>query len=176
MSRYDDAVPPPELKQQVTGSLKARGLLGGAGTGRRQPWLRAAAAVMLLAGGAAVGRLSVRSGAAALPDTRPQYMLLLYEDSSFAGRGDPQLVAEYGAWADSLARTGALVSGEKLADEGGAVLHAAGIEAGTIPASAELAGYFIVSAASEEDALGIARACPHLRHGGFVALRRIEPT
>jgi hypothetical protein len=37
-------------------------------------------------------------------------------------------------------------------------------------------GFFIIRAATEAEALGVARTCPHLRHGGAVAVRPIVPT
>jgi hypothetical protein len=39
-----------------------------------------------------------------------------------------------------------------------------------------LAGYFIIGAASLEEARSIARDCPHLKYGGSVEIRRIEAT
>lgn len=40
----------------------------------------------------------------------------------------------------------------------------------------EPAGLFIIAARTDDEALAIARSCPHLRHGGTVSLRPIEPT
>jgi hypothetical protein len=34
-------------------------------------------------------------------------------------------------------------------------------------------GFFIISAGSFEDALAVARGCPHLRHGGAILVRPI---
>jgi hypothetical protein len=39
----------------------------------------------------------------------------------------------------------------------------------------ELGGFFLIQADSAE-AYRIARECPHLRHGGTVQVRRIQPT
>ena len=36
--------------------------------------------------------------------------------------------------------------------------------------------FFIIQAADSAEAYRIARDCPHLRHGGTIQLRRIEPT
>jgi len=38
-----------------------------------------------------------------------------------------------------------------------------------------LGGYFLVTAASLEQALEIARDCPHLRYGGRVVVRPVDP-
>jgi hypothetical protein len=37
-------------------------------------------------------------------------------------------------------------------------------------------GFFLVRAATAEEAEAIARGCPHLRHGGTISLREIDPT
>jgi hypothetical protein len=39
-----------------------------------------------------------------------------------------------------------------------------------------LAGYFIVTARDAGEAIEIARSCPHLKHGGAIAVRPIDPT
>jgi hypothetical protein len=67
------------------------------------------------------------------------------------------------------------VAGEKLGDSARELTAAATVErAATDPES--LAGFFIVSAASAAEADSIARSCPHVRHGGKVDVRPIEPT
>ena len=40
----------------------------------------------------------------------------------------------------------------------------------------ELGGFFLVQVADSAEAFRIARECPHLKHGGTVQVRRIEPT
>jgi hypothetical protein len=37
----------------------------------------------------------------------------------------------------------------------------------------QLAGYFLISAGDDATAARVARACPHLKHGGGVVLKRI---
>jgi hypothetical protein len=39
-----------------------------------------------------------------------------------------------------------------------------------------LAGYFIIRAADQRSALEIGRSCPHVRYGGRIVVREIEPT
>ena len=85
------------------------------------------------------------------------------------------LVAEYAAWAGQLAAQGSLVAGEKLADEPLTVLGSTGTVDVPRFTADELGGFFIIQADSAE-AYRIARDCPHLKHGGTVQLRRIEPT
>jgi hypothetical protein len=37
----------------------------------------------------------------------------------------------------------------------------------------QLAGYFLINARDDATAARVARACPHLKHGGGVVLKRI---
>jgi len=39
-----------------------------------------------------------------------------------------------------------------------------------------ISGYFVIDAASWEDAVAVARTCPHLRYGGRIILRPVAPT
>jgi hypothetical protein len=86
------------------------------------------------------------------------------------------VVAEYKAWAGRLAASGALVAGEKLADEPITRLAANGASEMPRGTADELGGFFIIQVADSAEAFRIARDCPHLRHGGTVQVRRIEPT
>jgi hypothetical protein len=174
-----EATPPGSLKARVSATLRERGLIAPSGRARLGRAVGvAAAACAILAAGVLIGRETARR-AAPVPDPRPQYVLLLYEDSSFAAGEAAERVAEYSAWADSLARQGLLVSAGKLADTGSVVLAHSGSElkvnAGDVASNAgKMAGFFIVRAGDETEATGIAGTIPHLRHGGRVALRPIE--
>lgn len=169
-----DVAPPAELKEQVKRSLTDKGLL--AGPVRRRPVLRqlawaAVAALFFTTGMLVGGRRS-----AAQPDTRAQYLLLLYEDSTFAEGDEAALVAEYGAWAGSLAERGHLVLGEKLAN-GLELLGGSG--AGlteTEGRAGRVTGMFIIRASNDDEARALALTCPHLRYGGRIALRPIDRT
>jgi hypothetical protein len=173
--------PPSALKHHVTESLRARDLL--ARDAWQTPNLRravayAAAAIVLFTGGVMVGK---RAGKPA-PDLRPRFALLLYEDARFRPSLHPgahaALEAEYAAWADSLRGQGKLVMGEELDQGETAVLVGAGEPArgpqGDVRSElGTLGGFFIVRADTRDEALTIARQCPHLRYGGRVVLRRL---
>ena len=178
------ATPPPHLKGRVLRSLEQRGLLQVTtwSVARRsgRPIGAVAAGVLLFAAGVAFGRRSMVSAA----DTRPSFALLLYEGADFHGdRPESALIVEYRAWAESLRARGVLVRGEALdtatqlmrqtpqgvqvqSDGGGRGVSDQGV----------LTGFFIIHAADEAEAVAVARTCPHLRHGGRIALRRVIPT
>lgn len=89
-----------------------------------------------------------------------------------------QRVKEYSGWARDLSRRGLLVGGEKLKDEVN-VLNTAGdglkvSEQRTNLSEGGIAGYFLLPSGDYDQALSIARTCPHLKHGGAVELRQIE--
>ena len=115
-----------------------------------------------------------------------KYVLLLHgpartrpatpEQAAADSATERALVAEYSAWAGQLAASGALVAGEKLADDPLTILTAGGATEPTRFTADELGGFFIIQAADSAEAYRIARECPHLKHGGTVQVRRIEPT
>ena len=169
--------PPPHLKRRVTATLTSRGLLRRAAVSPLRAAGALAAAVLLFAAGLVVGR---RDGSPPA-DGRTSYALLLYEGREFDRQIPEQTyIAEYTAWAAELRRRGAFVEGHPL-DAGSRVLSASGdsvvAESRDVASDAgTMAGFFIIRAADDAEALAIARTCPHLKHGGRIALRTVIPT
>jgi hypothetical protein len=93
------------------------------------------------------------------------YVLLLYESPQFTGGSHD----EYAAWARQMQPL--IVGGEELAD--GTVLAMNGASTRVPQTTEHLAGYFLIDAKDDAAAARVARACPHLRHGGAIVLRRI---
>jgi hypothetical protein len=161
-----------ELEDRVVAALRAEGVLRAP---RRTSRNRAvAASLILFIAGAATGRFAPRPPAA--EDPRPQFVLLLQEGKEFDAGEDH--VAEYAAWARSLGAGGRIVAGEKLKDDA-VVLSSrdagVAIETETV-ASDEVAprGYFVIRARDLDEAIAIAKDCPHLKHGGRISLRPID--
>ena len=153
----------------------------------------AAAAVLALVAGAAAGfgigttRASTTSDGATTAGSsstteRPTHeegatvngsrYLLLVRDTEAVGQaieehGMDAIVQEYGGWAGSLAEEGRLVAAEKLTDTPRWV----GDEA---PGASDISGFFLITAASEAEALEVARNSPHARYGGVLEVREVE--
>lgn len=113
----------------------------------------------------------------------PRYMLMLLDNpSDYAGLSPEQMqgvVKEYNAWAGKMGKEGKLAGGEKLADEGGKVLTRGGsglvLTDGPFAESKEvLGGYFILKAGSYDEAVEIARTCPHAKYGVATHIRQID--
>lgn len=163
-----EIAPPGDHEDRTVAALKVRGLLGA----RRRPaalpraLAAAAAAVLLFAAGTAAGRWS-SAGAAVSPD----FILLLRAGSETPPESpdeEMRRVNEYASWAQDARRRG-LLTGEKLADDGRF------LGGGSAPGAAEhVQGYFLLHAASYEQAAALAATCPHVRYGGSIEVRRIE--
>jgi hypothetical protein len=158
-----DEQPRPELQQRVESELVRRGLVASPGAWSRTRLIRAAAALLLFLAGSLVGRASM-----AVPP--PQFALLLYEPEGFdTTRSHAELAQEYGAWAAGLEAR--FIGGEAL----GAVRLVARRGVSIEPlAGPQPTGYFLIRAATWDEALALAAECPHIRHGGIVAVRLIS--
>jgi hypothetical protein len=175
-----EAGPPPGLEDATVAALTARGLLRhGPRTRGIQPWLAIAAAIVLFVGGLAVGRLGESAGAA--DDRRPRFALFLYEGPEYDQPPPGTMtrrVQEYVAWATERREDGIVEGGEKLREDADLAIAPDGSigEVATVPGASRLAGYFVVRAADRRAAAEIARTCPHVRYGGRIVIREIEPT
>jgi hypothetical protein len=175
-----DAEPPAGLEQATVEALTARGLLRRRRL-RFDAALALAASVLLFAGGLAIGRFGGEPATVTLSDDRPRFALFLYEGPEYdqpAPGGMDERVREYAAWASADRTDGMIEGGEKLKDGNDVAIEPDG-SVGAVPSppgGSRLAGYFLIRAADERTALEIARSCPHVRYGGRIVLREIEPT
>ena len=166
--------PPPRLEDRVVRELQARGALKPLRP--RPAWLQIAAALLLVISGFTIGRLTAASDASPLQSPeRPaidgrRYLLLVYGAHSTTPAEETARVAEYGAWARDEGVAGRLLAGEKLGDTATVLGNAAAAP----PSLADPAGFFIIRAATPEEASATASRCPHLRHGGTVVVKKIE--
>lgn len=115
----------------------------------------------------------------------PNYMLLLHEQPSDFSQLSPEdieaVIAEYVAWSNKLAAEGKIRGGEKLRDEGGKHLTGFGddfrvTDGPFIEAKEVIGGYFAIEADDYDEAVRLSSDCPHLKYGGRIELREIQPT
>ncbi|MFQ5694490.1 MAG: YciI family protein [Terriglobia bacterium] len=176
--------PPPALEEQVVAALRRHGLLAGRPRlGFLEPALGAAAGLVVFLAGLAVG-FSLRPAAesAGLPPSRPHFLLLLRASPDFSPPASAELarrVEEYGHWAREEIQAGNLLGGEKLQDTGFFLRASAErqleiTEARGRTGAGFVQGYFLIQASDYDQALRIARGCPHLRYGGTIELRAID--
>ena len=155
--------PPPGLEHRTANALRSAGLIGNA------RWRRAAGVAALVAVAFLSGWIARGTAVSRQPVTEsPRFAFLLYGGEADGG-SEADRVREYREWARGLASQGHFVSGEKLDD-------AATLAGPDVPNAVGLRGFFIVDAASDEEARRIAATHPHLRHGGTVVVRRIVRT
>ena len=160
---------PRGLEDRTVRALQRAGLL--ASSRRRSLAWQIAAALVLFAGGIAVGRVSATAASAPPDPARPRYVLLLHGGPvGLSADQEASVVEEYRDWAVGLRRAGRFVTGERLS-ETVAVVPAVDRSDG-----AGVRGYFVISAADLNDAKAVAAACPHARRGGYIVVRPIEPT
>ncbi len=160
-----EIAPPADLESRIVDGLYARSLLM---RPARSPWLQAAAAVVLLAGGIAIGRMTAGDADPAPVAASNRFLfMLLGADTS----GDDRARAEaYRQWAVDQRSSGRQVSGERLANTGLAV-----VRNGSSPViDPELQGFFVISAADMDEATAIARSSPHVQGGGLIIVRPVD--
>jgi hypothetical protein len=113
------------------------------------------------------------------------YILLLHEKpsdfSALSADAIQAVIAEYVAWSQNVGEQGKMVGGQKLRDEGGKHLNGFGGEFratdGPFAEAKEvIGGIFTIDAASYDEAIEIAKDCPHLKYGGWIEVREVEPT
>ena len=175
-----EADPPAGLERATVAALTARGLLRRPGR-RFDAALALAASVLIFAGGLAIGRFGGATAPAPPADGRPRFALFLYEGPEYdqpAPGGMDQRIQEYVAWASAERTGGTVEGGDKLRDEDGWAIEPDGSAGAVASQSVEsrLAGYFLIRAVDQRSSLEIARSCPHVRYGGRIVLREIEPT
>lgn len=111
-----------------------------------------------------------------------EYMLVLHYTPSAAPQLSPsdmqKMVEAYVGWTNSLIAKGIFKGGQQL-KEGGKSLRQSGsgitLDAPMTEVKEVIGGFYIFTAASEQEALEIAKTCPHLAYGGRVEVRELYP-
>lgn len=115
-----------------------------------------------------------------------QYLLLLYDDpqgvEQFRKMPPEQIqkaMQQYMEWTNKARQSGFYVASNKLTDEPGRVVRSRNgqrrVTDGPFSESKELlGGYYLIEAASYDEALQRIQDHPHFAHGGTIAIRQIE--
>lgn len=109
-----------------------------------------------------------------------EYVMMLWENPAAFASASPaeieQIIKEYVAWREQMGAAGKITGGKKLRDEGGKHLKGTTVADGPYAEVNEIVGgLFFVQAKDYDEAVAIARSCPHLKFG-WVELREVEPT
>jgi hypothetical protein len=107
-----------------------------------------------------------------------QYLLILRDDPAVFHQMSPQqmqqVIGKYRGWRLRMQDAGRVAGGHKLEDGTGRLLSNSGpsgelrITDGPFTESKEVVGgYFLVNAASYDDAIELCRDCPHLEFGAI---------
>jgi hypothetical protein len=112
----------------------------------------------------------------------PKFMLLLHETPSDFQDYTPEqmqaLVERYRTWSQGLMQSGKHAGSAKLKDEGGRHMH---LRAGRVEvmdgpyaeAKEVMGGYFTIQAADYDEAVEIAKGCPHMEFG-WIEVRQVD--
>ncbi len=110
-----------------------------------------------------------------------QFILLLYADNkpwmTLSQEEQLKWFNKYMAWAKKASDGGYLVGGQKLVDDDGKVIRGPKLLATDGPfveTKEVLGGYYIIEAASYEEAVQRCEGHPQLEFGGVIELRQIE--
>ncbi|WP_422928779.1 YciI family protein [Singulisphaera sp. PoT] len=113
----------------------------------------------------------------------PRFMLLRNDEPKAFDEASPEdirkILEKYRAWKDRIVTADRLVSSDKLKEEGGKLLSSregkVTVVDGPYTETKEVvAGYFTIRASSYEEAVELARDCPHLQYGSIV-IREVDP-
>jgi len=164
-----EAFPPPGLVDRISGQLLEEGLIRKSKQNRPvlKSLLAVAAAVLLFLGGILVEKW--QSGITI--DPQNGFMMVLLEGKEFKP-GDPaEMAEEYGRWRKNIGEKGNKILGQELKNE--TVLINKGGQVNILPEqhTDRITGYFILEAASMEEAITIAQNNPHLQYGGSIQVK-----
>jgi hypothetical protein len=175
--------PPAFLEERVVARLRDAKMIKASSLSRFRGYPALITAITLSLMTFFVGAFIGTRRSVAAASTQPAgYLLIVRAANAQFEPKNPQeellRVKEYSAWARDLRQQGLLVGGEKLKDELNVLSTSVdGRQVNENRANLNeggVAGYFLLPSSDYDQALAIARTCPHLKHGGAVELRQIE--
>ncbi len=167
-----EIAPPAGLEDRVVSSVM------GPASSRWRMILRAAIfaglSLILFGGGLFLG-LAQHKTTPGVSMSQSTYVLFLLEGPQYdqpAGTIELQeRVSEYRNWVTGVRKETTAISGIKLQDR--SLLLPSGKAEDT--GGTTIGGYFLIEASDLQSAIRIAESCPHLRHGGRIEVRQIDP-
>jgi hypothetical protein len=114
----------------------------------------------------------------------PNYLLLLHQTPTTFRNFSPEeiqkILGSYIAWREALVKRNKMRAGEKLTDDGGRHLRThdgkVSVTDGPFSESQEiLGGFFMIEASDYEEAVELARTCPHLVGDRWIEVRQVQP-
>jgi hypothetical protein len=115
----------------------------------------------------------------------PDFVLLLHQSPTKFRDLSPEeiqkIITKYKTWREDLVQRNKMRGGQKLTDDVGRRLRIQGekvsVTEGPFSESQEvLGGFFAIDAADYDEAVEIARTCPHLTGSQWIEVRQIEYT
>ena len=110
-----------------------------------------------------------------------QFLLLLHSDPSawlkMPADERQKWFGKYMTWGQQARQAGYLVGSNKLVDDAGKILRggkAAPTDGPYSETKEVLGGYYLIEAASYEQAVQRCKSHPHLEHGGTIEVRQVE--
>jgi len=168
--------PSPEVEERLVGALRKRGLLADSPLRPISAWWQLAAVVLIAATVGWVGRGLIEPPGLQ-PTTGREFLLILSEPEALrTTKPEAELVEEYRGWASKLSRQGGLVHSGKLVSGGHLLTSSVETRQPLVTDGGldTVTGYFQVRAGSWDEALELARTCPHLAYGGEISVRMLE--
>ncbi len=112
-----------------------------------------------------------------------KFMLILHTTPGGLEKLRPEqmhaALESFNSWVDKMRSGGRMVDSEKLMDEGGKIVHRQGnrltiVDGPYMETKEVIGGYFVLRAASYDEAIELTRDCPFLRLGR-IAVRQTDP-
>ena len=113
----------------------------------------------------------------------PDFLLLLHQSPTKFHDLPPEeiqkIITKYKSWREDLVERNKIRSGQKLTDDVGRRLRIQGdnvsVTEGPFSESQEvLGGFFAIDAADYDEAVAIARTCPHLTGSQWIEVRQVD--
>lgn len=165
-----EKAPPRSLEKQIVKELEKQGeLKRTTNMNDYVKWAAAIAAMVLFFFGGRYFEQLQHQKIAGIDPTKG-YILLLHEDLSFSP-GDPmEMFEEYKTWMENTMNEGVKITGQELKN-GATLVSNSGLSSNGEDATERTTGYFILEAASYEEAVQVAVNNPHVKYGGSVEVK-----